>query len=396
MPHLSRIEQITRSLAYMLRHRPEEFDLELDRYGAADVGEVVQALNERLGEPIEEEDLHEAIESGDRVRYDIKRGRIRALYGHSIEVDPGEPCKPPELLYVGLGSHDAERAERYGLRAGRRRFLHLAKTYEEAIETGRHQARSYAVVTIYALDAWEQGINFYDRISLFLSEPIPTEFLEVGEIHDDGEPPAERRGRERSGGRGRSEDRRRSGEGRRRGGRRSERSGYADEEERPEHGERSDRAPREDRPRREERGRGDSRRGERGDRGARGERGERGERRERGEHGEHGGRGGRRGASRGEGRPGRAGEGGRTGAGSSARPDTRRRPARPAEPAVEDSSPRKERGGVAFGAGLFAGSEPAPAAAPDPEPQKRAEPAPVTPEKPAKEEPSGPSFGAGL
>ncbi len=143
MPHLSRIEHITRSLAYMLRHKPEEFDLELDRFGAADCSEVVQALNERLGEPIEEEDLHEAIESGDRVRYDIKSGRIRALYGHSIEVDPGEPCKPPELLYVGLGSRDAERAERYGLRAGRRRFLHLAKSFEEAIETGRHQARQY-------------------------------------------------------------------------------------------------------------------------------------------------------------------------------------------------------------------------------------------------------------
>ena len=41
-------EQITRSLAYMLRHQPEEFDLELDAHGYGDLGDVVCALNERL------------------------------------------------------------------------------------------------------------------------------------------------------------------------------------------------------------------------------------------------------------------------------------------------------------------------------------------------------------
>ena len=215
MTNSFQIEQITRSLAYMLRHKPEEFDLELDRFGAAEVSEVVQALNERLGEPIEEEDLMDAVHSGDRLRYDIKDGRIRALYGHSIQVDPGESCKPPELLYVGLGSRDADRAERYGLRAGRRAFLHLARAHEDALETGRFQARSYTVVTVYALDAWEQGINFYDRGTLYLADPIPTDFLEVGETHNDGNPPVRRGDRDRDrdrdrgsrGGRGRSRGR---------------------------------------------------------------------------------------------------------------------------------------------------------------------------------------------
>ena len=87
MTHASLIERITRSLAYMLRHKPEEFDLKLDREGFADLNEVVQALNERLGEPIEEEDVREAIETGDRQRYEIREDEIRALYGHSIDVE---------------------------------------------------------------------------------------------------------------------------------------------------------------------------------------------------------------------------------------------------------------------------------------------------------------------
>lgn len=232
MTHPELIERITRSLAYMLRHQPEQFDLELDEYGFADMDDVVQALNERLGEPVEEEDVRVAVESGDRVRYEIAQGRIRALYGHSIEVKPGESAKPPTLLYVGVSKGDAERAHKYGLRPGRRSFLHLALNPEDALETGRRTSRDYVVITVNALDAWEEGINFYDRKALFLSDPIPTHFLRVGDVHTDGygtvegqrsfggeaEAPAGDRGRPRDGQRPR-DGHGRSGGPRRGGGR---------------------------------------------------------------------------------------------------------------------------------------------------------------------------------
>lgn len=188
MTPASLAERITRSLAYMLRHRPDEFDLELDRHGFADLDEVVRALNERLDEPVEEDDLLAAIDSGDHPRYEVANGRIRALYGHSIDVDPGKPTRPPEFLYLGVGSRDADRARRHGLRGGRRRFLHLSRTVDDAIETGRRIAREYAVIRVRALEAWEEGVNFYDRGALFLADSIPTEFLEVGEVRDDGAP----------------------------------------------------------------------------------------------------------------------------------------------------------------------------------------------------------------
>ena len=104
-------ERITRSLAYMLRHQPEEFDLELDPQGWGDLDEVVQALQERLGDPVDADDVHEAIENGDRQRYEIRGDKIRALYGHSFPIDPGDPSEPPEHLYIGVGSRDAARAE---------------------------------------------------------------------------------------------------------------------------------------------------------------------------------------------------------------------------------------------------------------------------------------------
>lgn len=249
-------ERITRALAFMLRHQPEEFDLELDRFGWGDLEDVVYALQERTGSTVEEEDVAEAIESSDRPRYEIKDGKIRALYGHSIQIDPGEPTEPPDELFIGVGSRDASRAEDSGLRSGRRAFLHLARTEEEARESGRRIARDYAVVTVFAGEAFDEGTDFYDRGALFLADEIPGEFLEVGEIQHDGierddnrrsrgrrnadGPRGPRRGRGRGRGRGDRDDDRPSGRGRDR------------EEPRREEPRRDREEPRREEPRREE------------------------------------------------------------------------------------------------------------------------------------------------
>lgn len=205
-------ERITRALAFMLRHQPEEFDLELDRFGWGDLEDVIYALQERIGSHVEDEDVEEAIAASDRQRYEIKDDKIRALYGHSFPIDPGEPTEPPDELFIGVGSRDAARAEEKGLRSGRRAFLHLARTEEEAREAGRRAAREYAVITVFAGEAFDEGIDFYDRGSLFLADEVPVEFLEVGETFDDG---FEREQGRRSRGR-RNNDRPRGG-GRRRG-----------------------------------------------------------------------------------------------------------------------------------------------------------------------------------
>lgn len=249
MTHGTLTESITRSLAYMLRHQPDEFDLELDPEGWGDLEDVTQALNERLGEPIEEDDVAEAIQSGDRQRYEIKDGRIRALYGHSFTIEPGEPAEPPDQLYIGVGSRDAERAEERGLRSGRRAFLHLALEYDDAKEMGRRAAPEYAVITVNAADAWEEGVEFYDRISLFLAESIDTEYLEVSEIFTDGI-----RRERRGGGRGGRRDERGDNRvrGRRRPEEREERSDRHERRERPERKERPERSERPERKEREE------------------------------------------------------------------------------------------------------------------------------------------------
>ena len=259
-------ERLTRSLAYMLRHQPEEFDLVLDKHGWGNLGDVVQALGDRLDESVEEEDVNEALAGADRVRYEIKDGRIRALYGHSIEVDPGEPDEPPDELFATVRGRDVPNVERDGLKSVRRSHLHLSLTEDEGREVGRRLDRRYAVIRVLAGDAWEDGIDFYDRGAIFLSEEIPIEFIDEIEEYDDGVE------RERPGGRGRGgrdQGRGRGGRGRDQGrGRdndgdrgRNESRGRSQprddrDEDRPK---RDDRSQSDERPKRESRPRSDDR-----------------------------------------------------------------------------------------------------------------------------------------
>lgn len=351
-------ERITRLLAYMLRHQPDDFDVELDGSGFGDVDDVVHALTERTGDEITLEDLESAITAGGRQRYEIVKGRIRALYGHSIEIDPGESAEPPEDLFLGLAARDRDRMERFGLRGGRRRFLHLSLTEAEAQETGARLAEEYIVVKVGATDAWEQGVDFYDRKSMWLAAELPSYSLEVIGEYDDGTEPERR---ERGGGdRGRGGDRERGrGRGRRDEGERSEskrgRRGGRGRGRRDD--ERDERPKRDDeRPKREERG-------EREERPKRQERDERPKREERPQREER-----------------------------SERPKREERP----KPEPRAAAPAKGPAST-FGAGVVPTPEPErkaekPAPAPAPKPERK--PEPETPKAPAQESSGG--FGAGI
>lgn len=388
-------ERITRLLAYMLRHQPADFDVELDAYGFGDVEDVVRALTERTGQEITLDDLETAIDSGGRQRYEIKNGRIRALYGHSIQIDPGESTEPPEELYLGLAERDRERMERYGLRGGRRRFLHLSLTEEEARETGSRLATDYVVVKVNATDAWEQGVDFFDRVSMWLAAELPSYALEVVAEYDDGSDPEERR-RERDGGRRSRRDRDNDdGEGRGRRGRRGGRGRDRDRD--GERGSRRGRDRDDDRePRRERDEERDSRRERDNDREERSERDEeRGERRERDEErGSRRGRRGRRDRDRDRDRDGGdrkdRKERGERKERSEEREDRSQEPAK-REPVA--AAPAKASGD-AFGAGLVGDAKPAPKPKAEPAPAPKAEPKPEPKREP--EPPAGPGFGAGI
>ncbi|MDE2954918.1 MAG: RNA 2'-phosphotransferase, partial [Gemmatimonadota bacterium] len=65
-----RIVHISKLLSLMLRHRPDEFGLQVDRYGFADLDEVLRAFQDR-NSTFTLEDIEKVVYDGEKQRFEI-------------------------------------------------------------------------------------------------------------------------------------------------------------------------------------------------------------------------------------------------------------------------------------------------------------------------------------
>ncbi len=171
--------RLSRLVALVLRHRPEEVGLRLDEGGFVAVDALSEALAGQPGwDAVTVSDLV-ALAQADPRRYEVRDGRIRARYGHTVSVEqPGEPALPPEWLYHGTSPADATGMTGAGLRPSGRQHVHLSVTPQAALDVGRRHAPDAVVVVVFARRAAAAGIEFRRAgPALFLTGVVPPEFL---------------------------------------------------------------------------------------------------------------------------------------------------------------------------------------------------------------------------
>ncbi len=174
-----RIVHISKLLSLMLRHRPDEFGLQVDRYGFADLDAVLSAFQDR-NSTFTLEDIEKVVYDGEKQRFEIVENRIRARYGHSFSIDLGlDPSEPPDFLYKGVDSADAERLLSEGLAPDDRDYVHLSFDADVAARLSARPGRRGAVIRIAATRAHQSGVHFYDCGPTVLTKHIPGEFLDL-------------------------------------------------------------------------------------------------------------------------------------------------------------------------------------------------------------------------
>ncbi|RLI85064.1 MAG: RNA 2'-phosphotransferase [Archaeoglobales archaeon] len=132
----------------MLRHFPSKFGLEVDRYGWANLKDVVEILKRRYG--VGRDVLELIVESDPKLRFEIKGEKIRARYGHSIdvEVDWSESDEVPKILYHGTNPKNLRSILREGLKPMKRREVHLSDSLIDALEVGKRHHPNPIVLVI--------------------------------------------------------------------------------------------------------------------------------------------------------------------------------------------------------------------------------------------------------
>jgi len=175
------LSHLSRAVSHVLRHEPWLYELELDDEGWTPVESILTALRKERAEwaGLSENDLARMIETLDKRRHEMRDGKIRALYGHSIAGKlKRTPTTPPDLLFHGTNPDIVPQIKSSGLLPMHRQYVHLSTDEETAKQVGRRKARQYTLLRVMAGKAHVNGISFYEgNEKVWLADQVPTEFI---------------------------------------------------------------------------------------------------------------------------------------------------------------------------------------------------------------------------
>ena len=115
-----------------------------------------------------------------RFEFSEDKSSVRALYGHSIDVNLGlEPTIPPPVLYHGTAEKYIDSIMKEGLRPRKRNFVHLSETMDMAKQVGtRHGSPVVLSIDIEAMI--RAGYKFYKaQNGIWLTGDIPPIFFKA-------------------------------------------------------------------------------------------------------------------------------------------------------------------------------------------------------------------------
>ncbi len=172
------LNEISKFLSLILRHKPEAIGISLDEHGWANVNELIAGINKTY--PFNMEMLEEIVRTDSKMRYSFSEDKtlIRANQGHSIPVDVElSETVPPATLYHGTGEKYVSSIDAQGLIPKSRLYVHLSVDEATAKKVGQRHGKPI----VYQIDSGAMaaaGFKFYVSVNgVWLTKAVPTEFL---------------------------------------------------------------------------------------------------------------------------------------------------------------------------------------------------------------------------
>jgi putative RNA 2'-phosphotransferase len=171
-------------MSLVLRHQPGVIGCSLDKGGWIPIEDLVSGAR-RLGIDLTLEAALAVVREDEKRRYALSRDglKIKATYGHSIEVDLGlKPQEPPRHLYHGTASRFLDSIKRAGVTRKRRRYVHLSADRATAAKVGGRHGRP-VILTIQAGRMSQAGFLFYHSESgIWLVDHVPSEYIDLASL----------------------------------------------------------------------------------------------------------------------------------------------------------------------------------------------------------------------
>jgi putative RNA 2'-phosphotransferase len=172
-------EKLSKTLSYVLRHRPDSIGISLDKAGWCSIDELLLKLN-ASGTAIDRATLDRIVAADKKGRYSISEEKIRANQGHSVEVDLGYKAKkPPAVLYHGTVGQFIDTIMKKGLNKMKRHHVHMSPDVETANVVGARRGKP-VILSIDSGRMDADGFRFFlSDNGVWLTDEVPAKYLTV-------------------------------------------------------------------------------------------------------------------------------------------------------------------------------------------------------------------------
>ncbi|MCX8172088.1 MAG: RNA 2'-phosphotransferase [Archaeoglobaceae archaeon] len=154
-----RVEKLGKFVSGILRHFPSKFELEIDDNGWVNFEALARVVNKKY-RWANRWVLKALILSDEKKRYELKGDKIRARYGHSIDVKLNDmPEAQEDTLYYGTSEEEASRMLEIGIKPVNQTYVHLSTTLERSLEVASLRTKKPIVFEIDAKQARADGVR---------------------------------------------------------------------------------------------------------------------------------------------------------------------------------------------------------------------------------------------
>ncbi|HXY47577.1 MAG TPA: RNA 2'-phosphotransferase [Thermoplasmata archaeon] len=175
------LDHLGRILTGILRHFPDRYQLTMDPQGWIALPQIVRAITQRhpAYHWLRVQHLVAIAETDAKGRYEVREDRIRATYGHTLEIDLDLPTENiPNRLYYPVTEEETAIVLEVGLRPSDRKKVHLSKTAEDARAAGSVRTPDPVILEVDAERAREAGIVIKQAgKTVYLVDQVPPSFL---------------------------------------------------------------------------------------------------------------------------------------------------------------------------------------------------------------------------
>jgi len=163
--------RVSKTMAFLLRHRPEVGDLTLDEAGWVSLDDLAEAVSRLLHHEVEVNRVRDLVVESKIRRFEISEGRIRAL-----DRSGGHPrATPPDVVYHACTDRQERQYREQGfVSAGGNRSIYLSGSEPHAWRAAHRMGRSPRVLYVDTARGRRHGIRFYRnrRNGLYLANRI--------------------------------------------------------------------------------------------------------------------------------------------------------------------------------------------------------------------------------